>query len=143
MKKDTTCEFIVDSDNYLDWYITDVHAEFQYWVDDGRSCKVEIDRWTHYDKRTHMKVGPANERGGGYVCLIKYRIKNKNKVHDLRALIARGQDDTPDPIIDAAKYINPISAVFSLFLGLFMYSGWRINVLKLISKDEYKFDKYV
>ena len=28
LKKDTTCEFIVDSDNYVDWYISDVSVEF-------------------------------------------------------------------------------------------------------------------
>ena len=123
LKKDTTCDFIVDSDNYLDWYITDVSAEYQYWVDNGRSCKVEIDRWTKYEKRTHMKVGPQNERGGGFVCLIKYRIKNKNKVHDLRTMIARGQDNTPDPIIEGSAYIKPVSFVISLFLGFLMYSG--------------------
>ena len=49
-----------------------------------------------------MKVGPGNERGGGFVCLVKFRIKNKNKVHDLRTIVARGVDDTPDPIIDGS-----------------------------------------
>ena len=28
LKKDTECDFIVDSDNYVDWYISDVKASF-------------------------------------------------------------------------------------------------------------------
>ena len=68
-----------------------------------------------------MQVGPQNVRGGGFVCLVKYRIKNTNKGHDLRAIIARSQDDTVDPIIESAQNIK--SFTFTLILGLLMYLG--------------------
>ena len=70
-----------------------------------------------------MKVGPANERGGGWVCLIKYRIKNKNKIHDLRALIGRGIDDFPDPVVDSASKLAPISLMSILLFAFTAYLG--------------------
>jgi len=52
-----------------------------------------------YEKRTPIGVGPANERAGGFTCLTKYKIKNSNKIHDLRVMIARGVDAFEDPIV--------------------------------------------
>jgi len=68
-----------------------------------------------------MRVGPAFERSGGFICLVKYKVKNRNKVHDLRLLIARGMDDVPDP--EGATALKSISLLVSLLIGLFVYTG--------------------
>ena len=68
-----------------------------------------------------MKVGPQNERGGGFVCLVKYRIHNTNDVHDLRVMIARALDVTEDPIKEGAQSLKQFTLFSSILVSLLMY----------------------
>ena len=71
-----------------------------------------------------MGVGSSVERGGGTVCLIKYKIENKNQIHDLRVIIGRGLDNFEDPIVpDGSQYLKPISIISSLVVALTILFG--------------------
>ena len=74
-----------------------------------------------YPKNTHIEVGyEAYDPENGYVCEIKFELRNKNTDHDLRIQIFREKDDRPDE--GGIAMIKVTSIFVTAFLALMMYA---------------------
>ena len=99
MRKATTCNILLKGKSKLNWYSSDVSVIYQisYDVKDGQGCRPNNEEgWFSYERSLILNLGVGAAAGLGpkesripknderEVCLIKYSITNKNKIHDLR-----------------------------------------------------------
>ena len=81
LKRDTSCDWLVEHTNKLTWYSTSISARAQPYY--GQDCRAKK-RPVAYVKGTHFEIpGPED------ICQIKYIIRNKNKDADLRITLWR------------------------------------------------------
>ena len=89
MRKETICDFSLDTNNMITWYSSSIKLYYQlYWdKQDGEGCRANpSEELQPYIKGEPWEMGILDETGfnDGTLCLIKYMIDNDNEHHDLR-----------------------------------------------------------
>ena len=84
--KDTTCDFISDQAIKVSWYSSDISVKYDLSYsenEDLSGCEAEDDM-KPYIKDTPIGIDDGNETDLGYICKVKFILRNKNQKHDLR-----------------------------------------------------------
>lgn len=124
MRKETICDFSLDTNNKLTWYSSDISVYYLlYWdKEDGEGCRANpTDEMTPYTQGWPWEMGTTDPTGfnEGVLCLVKYLVDNDNTYHDLRIQIFK-IGDASDFEEEAAfgKLYASVFALASLLMWL-------------------------
>ena len=86
--RDMDCDLLIESMNKITWYSSDITVSYQNYFkkDETSGCRAESESFTAYPQGQLMEVGDSTlgKYDQGIVCMVKYRLRNKNLNHDLR-----------------------------------------------------------
>ena len=83
LRKDTSCDFLIKYDSKLEWYSSNITAQYQmYYYKGNDQCRGDIETYD-YVESFPVVIGPQNDNS----CLVKYFVRNSNNVADLRITI--------------------------------------------------------
>ena len=116
MKRDTECEFKVTHTNKLTWYSSSIEVDYLLWFapsGDYNRCRVRRgDRPSRYPKGKAIVLQDKEK-----ICFVKYYLKNRNRVSDMRIMIYRYGPVDPESAIKVA--LSTFAAVGVLAASIF------------------------
>ena len=95
MRKNTICSFVQDTNTKIEWYSSDIEAEYalSFNFQDGNGCRrIDDSDMKPYVEGKIIKMGKQDSSPGQpvpkeLVCLVLFKFTNKNREHDLRLQI--------------------------------------------------------